>query len=81
MKVKKIKELPVHSNGLGYDVVSCLVKKGRKYFVVSSTNTPFDGYETLVFPADKEGHILDFGEVAGGRGCSREEAISDLGKQ
>lgn len=36
------------------------------------------GPETLVFPADKDGNVTDWGEVTGGRGVSREAAIRDL---
>lgn len=55
-----------------------VVKKGDKYFVVSSVNAPFSGFETLVFPANADGKVTDWGEVAGGRGMSREQAIAEL---
>lgn len=55
-----------------------VVRKGNKYFVVSSVNAMFTGFETLVFPSDAEGNITNFHEVAGGRGMSREEAIAEL---
>jgi hypothetical protein len=56
----------------------CLVRRGDEYFVVSSVVALMSGPETLVFPADAEGSITDWGEVAGGRGVSREEAIAEL---
>lgn len=56
----------------------CLVRKGDAYFVVSSCDVPFSGPETLVFKSDAEGDITEWGEVAGGKRMSREEAIADL---
>lgn len=55
-----------------------LVKQGEDYYVVSSVSAPFTGFETLVFRSDAEGNITDWGEVAGGRGVSRAEAIGQL---
>ena len=72
-KVTIVKELS------GFTGQACLVRRGRsKFFVVSSTVAPFSGFETLVFPADAKGHVISWGEVAGGRGVSREEAIAEL---
>jgi hypothetical protein len=62
-----------------YATKQTLVKRGDEYFVVSSANIPFSGFETLVFPADAEGEITDWIEVAGGRGMSHQEAITELG--
>lgn len=59
----------------------CLVKAGDEYFVVSSVVAMFTGFETLVFPANADGDITSWGEVAGGRGVGREEAIADLEEQ
>lgn len=73
MKVKIIKK------GLaGFTGDAWLVKRGDEYFVVSGTNAPFTGWEVLVFPADKNGKVVDWGEVAGGRGISHEDAIREL---
>ena len=72
--VKIIRELPVSETGAS----QCLVQKGTDYFVVSSIHAPFSGFETLVFPADSKGNITDWGEVAGGRGADRADAIADL---
>ncbi len=74
MEVKIIKELK------GFKGVACLVKRGEKYFVVSSLGSAFDTGlpETLVFPSDENGKVTSWGEVAGGRGVSREEAIKEL---
>ena len=58
-----------------------LVKKGGRFYVVSSVVAMFTGFETLVFPADERGKVTDWGEVAGGRGMSREEAIADLAER
>lgn len=49
-----------------------------QYFIVSGTIVMFTGWEVLVFPSDKEGNILDWGQIAGGRGISHEEAIKEL---
>lgn len=49
-----------------------------KYFVVSGTYAAFSGWEVLVFPADSKGNVTDWGEVAGGREMTHEEAIADL---
>lgn len=62
----------------GFTGFAGLVELDGDYFVVSSTNAMVTGYETLVFPADKDGKVTNWGEVAGGRGMSREEAIADL---
>ena len=65
--------------GAGFES-AVLVQRNDEYFVVSSIAFAFDtgGPETLVFPADETGEITDWGEVAGGRGMSREEAIAQL---
>ena len=57
------------------------VKLKTKYFVVSRTNTMFTGWETLVFSADKNGKVIDWGEIAGGKGMTHEDAIRDLEEQ
>jgi hypothetical protein len=62
----------------GFTGNAVLVRKGKDYFVVSSTVAMFTGPETLVFPADADGNVTDWGEVAGGRGVSRQEAIAEL---
>lgn len=62
----------------GFTGSACLVKRGDDYFVVSSTVAMYSGPETLVFPADESGKVTDWGEVAGGRGVSRTQAIADL---
>ena len=74
--VEIIKELPESKSG----AEQVLVRRGAKYFVVSSVVAMFSGFETLVFPSDENGNVTDWGEVAGGRGVSREEAIEDLGE-
>lgn len=62
----------------GFTGQACLVRRGDEHFVVSSTIVPFSGPETLAFPADENGKVLDWLEVAGGRGRSREETIGEL---
>ena len=72
--IKIVKELPISPSGAR----QVLVKKAESYFVVSSVVARFSGFETLVFPANEEGEVTDWGEVAGGQGMSRDEAINDL---
>jgi len=60
-------------------VVYC--EETNEHFVVSSADVPFSGLETLVFRGDKEGRVLNWGEVAGGPGVNQEEAIEDLNRQ
>lgn len=72
MQVETIRELD------GYRGKVVLVKKGEDYFAISSVHVPFSGFETLVFKANEGGEVIDWLEVAGGRGMSREEAIKDL---
>ena len=72
--IEVIRELPVSETG----AESVLVKKEENYFRVSSVAAMGTGFETLVFPCDAEGDVTDWGEVAGGRGMSREAAIADL---
>ncbi len=62
----------------GFTGSACLVRRGEEYFAVSSTVAAYTGFETLVFPADKNGEVTSWGDVAGGRGVSREEAIAEL---
>lgn len=72
--IEIVRELPVTPTG----AEQVLVKKGEDYFVVSSVEAPVSGFETLVFPANAEGEITDWCQVAGGHGMVREEAIADL---
>jgi hypothetical protein len=62
----------------GYQGRACLVKRGEDYFVVSSADVPYSGPETLVFPAGADGEVASWGDVAGGRGMSRADAIAQL---
>lgn len=57
---------------------ACLVQRGNDYFIVSSVDAFDSGPETLVFPADADGKVTSWLEVAGGRRYSRGEAIADL---
>jgi hypothetical protein len=75
-KAKIIRELPVSPTG----AKQALVTLAGDYYVVSSVHCPGTGPETLVFRANREGEVTDWGEVAGGRCMSRYEAIADLEK-
>jgi hypothetical protein len=58
-------------------------KGGRKRstkFVIASSVANAWAVETLVFPADKGGNVLDWSELAGRRGqCTHREALHLLG--
>jgi hypothetical protein len=73
MKATFIRELPMTAA----DAEQCLVKLGEQFYCVSSV-TVLGTPETLVFPADETGKVTSWGEVAGGKHVSREEAIADL---
>ena len=62
----------------GWRGSACLVRKDGKHYVVSSVDAPFTGPETLVFAADYKGEPLNYMDIAGGRGVTREEAIAEL---
>lgn len=49
-----------------------------RYFCVSGVDAMFSGWEVLVFPCTKEGKVIDFIEVAGGKGRTHEQAIEEL---
>lgn len=54
------------------------------YVIVSSVYAPFTGPETYIFPADKDGEVLSWGELEGSfRGMSyrddHEEALNNAG--
>jgi len=72
-KMKIMRELD------GYTGQACLVEHEGKYYVVSSTVVPCSGPETLVFPANEDGKVLSWVEVAGGKRVSRSEAIKEIG--
>jgi hypothetical protein len=55
-----------------------LIRKGNEYYVVSGADVPFSGWEVLIFPSDENGVVTNWGEVAGGRGISHEEAIKQF---
>lgn len=44
-----------------------VLHKNGNYFLASFSNVPYTGPEILVFPADKNGSVDDWGEVDGGR--------------
>ena len=49
-----------------------------KYFIVSGVIAMFSGWEVLVFPSNEKGEVISWGEVAGGRGITHENAIKQL---
>ena len=65
----------------GFNGEAWLVKKGDEYFVVSGIVAwDWGGYEVLVFRSDEKANVSDWGEVAGGRNVTHEEAIEQLDK-
>lgn len=59
---------------------ACLVQMGDKYYIISSIPKAPDhgGSETLAFEADKEGLVLSYTDLAGGKYKTREETIEEL---
>jgi len=70
--------MKIVSELVGYTGQACLVEHEGKYYVVSSTVVPYSGPETLVFPSNKDGVVLSWGDVAGGKNVSRLEAIEEI---
>lgn len=50
-------------------------KTYHEYVVVSATVAMFSGPETLAFPANANGEVTDWGELAGFRNCLDHEAV------
>lgn len=52
-----------------------------KYVIVSATSAPLSGPETYIFPADKDGNVLDWGELEGSYqgGLSHAQALKGAG--
>ena len=48
------------------------------FYVASGVNAMYTGWEVLVFPADERGEITSYGDVAGGRGITYEDAVESL---
>lgn len=49
-----------------------------KYLIVSRAHTMDRGDETMVFPADEVGNVLDWGELACGYGETHEDVLYQL---
>lgn len=52
-----------------------VLENQNEYYVASFADVPRSGPEVLVFPADKNGAIMDYGEVDGGPGY---KSLSDF---
>jgi hypothetical protein len=52
-----------------------------EYVWVSATNVPYSGPETYIFPCDKKGNVLTWGELEGSYrgGLDHEEALAGAG--
>jgi len=73
--IEVIRELPMSPAGAAQVLVR---GEDGRHFVVSSVHAMFSGFETLVFPADEQGEVTSWLEVAGGRGASRNDALEEL---
>ena len=49
-----------------------------KFYLMSWADVPFSGQEILVFPADAQGEVTSWLNVAGGRGITWMEAVQSL---
>lgn len=78
---KKVKEITGwKGNAALYQLSEAL--SGHEYVIVSGLVSAFDhgGPETLVFPATAEGKVINYGELAGGRGYNNHAiALEDAG--
>jgi hypothetical protein len=68
----------INDNLDGFTGYAKLVKKGKRYFVVSSTVAMFTGREVLVFKSNKKGKVTNWSPVCGNRGITTEDAILEL---
>jgi len=52
-----------------------------EYVMISAATVMFSGPETFIFPTDKEGNVIDWGEMEGSYrgGLDHEEAIRQAG--
>jgi hypothetical protein len=53
----------------------------HEYVLVSAANVMFSGPETYIFPANKEGEVIEWGELPGSfrGGLDMEEALNNAG--
>jgi hypothetical protein len=56
-------------------------ERDHEFVVVSASMVPYTGPETYIFPADEEGHIIDWMEMDGSYrgGLNHAEALSRAG--
>lgn len=55
-------------------------ERSTSYVVASSAVVMFSGPETLIFPSDRYGNVLNWGELGGGRGsCDPAGAMRNSG--
>jgi len=49
------------------------------HIIISAVTAPFSGPETYIFPANKEGEIIDYGELSGSYrgGLDHDTALND----
>lgn len=55
------------------------IKVGYKFYIVSANVVPYSGPEVMVFPADEDGKVTDFGEIVSIRdSLDHKECIAEL---
>ncbi len=76
--MKRIRE----KDGVNPGQKTRLVEQDGEFFFLSYIPAAFDtgGPETLVFPADADGNVTDWGDIAGGRDMSLDDAEQDLAR-
>lgn len=52
-----------------------VIERDGAFYLVSTTDVPLSGWETLVFPCRRDGTVTDWGELDGYRYENRREAI------
>jgi len=57
-----------------------LIYYNNNFYVVSQANNLFTNHadETLIFPAEPDGSVIDHIEVGGGRGLTLDEVLNNI---
>jgi hypothetical protein len=83
--IKSIPDTPGHITQHLYRLTppmrNAYTERDHEFVVVSASMVPFTGPETYIFPANEEGHIIDWMEMDGSYqgGLSHVEALSRAG--
>ena len=57
-----------------------LIYYNNEFYLVSESDVPLSGLETLVFRCDPTGHVSSYMDVGGGRGITLDEVLNNVGK-